>query len=65
MLVKRFPFNGIGGGEGRGEGRAYDHTRSARLSNSCPIILLFFLQRATVPSMKSKNMPKGKKASAT
>lgn len=39
-------------------------TRSARLSSSWPIMLLFFLQRATLPSMKSKNRPKGRKARA-
>ena len=40
------------------------HTRSASESSSWPIRLLFFLQRATLPSMKSKNRPKGMKASA-
>lgn len=40
------------------------HTKSARLSSSCPIILLFLRHRATLPSMKSKNRPKGRKARA-
>ncbi len=40
------------------------YTRSAKESSSCPIKLLFFLHRATLPSMKSKNKPKGMNASA-
>lgn len=40
------------------------HTRSARESSSWPIRLLFFLQRATLPSMKSKNRPSGIRARA-
>lgn len=39
-------------------------TRSASESNSWPIKLLFCLHLATLPSMKSKNRPKGRKASA-
>lgn len=39
-------------------------TRSASESSSWPIRLLFFLQRATLPSMKSKKRPNGMKASA-
>jgi hypothetical protein len=39
-------------------------TRSASESSSWPIKLLFFLQRATLPSMKSKKRPNGMKASA-
>jgi hypothetical protein len=39
-------------------------TKSARESSSCPIILLFLRQRATFPSMKSKNRPNGRKAKA-
>jgi hypothetical protein len=39
-------------------------TRSASESSSWPIKLLFFLQRATLPSMKSKNRPKGMNTSA-
>ena len=42
----------------------YSRTRSASESNSCPMRLLFFLHLATLPSMKSKNNPKGMKASA-
>jgi len=41
-----------------------EHTKSAKLSNSCPIKLLFFLHLATFPSIKSKNNPKGIKANA-
>ena len=41
-----------------------NHTRSAKESSSCPIKLLFFLHRATLPSMKSKNSPKGMNANA-
>lgn len=40
------------------------YTRSAKESSSCPIKLLFFLHRATLPSMKSKNSPKGMNANA-
>ena len=40
------------------------YTRSAKESSSCPIKLLFFLHRATLPSMKSKNKPKGMNARA-
>jgi hypothetical protein len=40
------------------------YTRSAKESSSCPIKLLFFLHRATLPSMKSKNNPKGMNANA-
>ena len=39
-------------------------TKSANESNSCPMRLLFFLHLATLPSMKSKNKPKGMKARA-
>ena len=39
-------------------------TKSASESSSAPILLLFFLQRATMPSKKSKNRPKGMKARA-
>ena len=50
-----------GGGKWvRGGGR----TKSARESSSCPIILLFFLQRATLPSRASKAKPNGRKTSA-
>jgi hypothetical protein len=41
------------------------NTKSASESSSCPIMLLFFRQRATLPSRKSKNRPKGRKASAS
>jgi hypothetical protein len=40
------------------------HTRSANESSSCPIMLLFLRHRATRPSMKSKNRPKGRKVRA-
>lgn len=39
-------------------------TKSARESSSCPIRLLFFLHRATLPSRKSKNKPNGRNVSA-
>ena len=39
-------------------------TKSASESSSAPIKLLFFLHRATLPSKKSKNRPKGMKVSA-
>lgn len=39
-------------------------TKSASESSSWPISELFFLQRATLPSIKSKNRPKGMKARA-
>jgi hypothetical protein len=39
-------------------------TKSARESNSCPIRLAFFLHLATLPSMKSKNRPRGTKPNA-
>ncbi len=39
-------------------------TRSAKESNSWPIRLLLFRHLATLPSMKSKNKPKGMKANA-
>ena len=44
--------------------RGETHTRSARLSNSCPMRLDLCLHRATLPSMKSKNRPKGMNAKA-
>ena len=40
-------------------------TRSARESSSCPIKLLFFLHRATLPSKASKKKPNGRNTSAT
>ena len=39
-------------------------TRSARESSSWPIMLLFFLHRATLPSMKSKKSPRGRNPNA-
>lgn len=39
-------------------------TKSASESSSCPMRLLLFLHRATRPSKKSKNKPKGRKPSA-
>lgn len=44
--------------------REVRRTKSARESNSCPIKLLFFLHLATLPSIKSKNNPKGMNAIA-
>ena len=41
-----------------------ERTRSASESSSWPIRLLFFLHRATLPSMKSKNRPNGMNAKA-
>lgn len=62
---------GLGGGEeiyitrGRsGVRRGCAHTKSARESSSCPIMLLFLRQRATRPSRKSKKRPNGKNARA-
>jgi hypothetical protein len=52
-----------GMGTGRGGGKK-PHTKSANESSSWPIRLAFFLQRATLPSMKSKNRPSGMKPSA-
>ena len=46
------------------EGMVGRHTRSASESNSWPIKLLLPLHRATLPSMKSKNRPKGMNARA-
>lgn len=40
------------------------HTRSARESSSCPIREDFLRQRAILPSIKSKNRPKGMNARA-
>jgi hypothetical protein len=40
-------------------------TRSARESSSCPMSDDFFLHRATFPSKKSKNRPKGMKPKAS
>ena len=62
LLEGRKEIKGLGG-EKRGWGRG-DHTRSARLSSSCPMRLDLCRQRATFPSMKSKNSPKGMKARA-
>jgi hypothetical protein len=50
--------------EGGREGDGGWLTRSASESSSCPIMLLFFLQRATLPSRKSKKRPKGRKRRA-
>jgi hypothetical protein len=40
-------------------------TRSAKESSSCPMSDDFFLHRATFPSKKSKNRPKGMKPKAS
>lgn len=40
-------------------GATPNEIKSASESSSCPINELFFLHRATLPSMKSKNKPKG------
>ncbi|KAL9003765.1 MAG: hypothetical protein Q9188_003370 [Gyalolechia gomerana] len=49
---------------GKKGGGVVEFTKSANESNSWPIRLLFFLHRATLPSIKSKNRPKGMKARA-
>lgn len=75
FILARVGFGGWGRGRGVWLGTyvcryvyidipEWKRTRSARLSSSWPIMLLFFLQRATLPSMKSKNRPKGRNARA-
>lgn len=51
-------------GKKNGEVTIVGRTRSANESNSWPMSEAFCLQRATLPSMKSKRRPSGMKARA-
>lgn len=64
-IILRRIVEGLNVGRERRERRAEEErTRSASESSSWPMRLLFFLQRATLPSIKSKKRPKGMKARA-
>lgn len=54
----------VSGGRRLGDVSGKARTRSASESSSCPIRLDLWRQRATLPSIKSKNRPKGMKARA-